>query len=288
MKKGVIVVGLILAILVCSLFISCEKVPEGSEISIMSFNIRQDTFADVNNKSWKVRRDYLVEHIKNNAPDILCMQEVQKNQYKYINNALEDYDTIWYSRAEDESEEGLAITYKKEKYELISKDMFWLSDTPDKESKGIGSLFLRICVHAVLKDKETGKQLSVYCVHLEVTTEVARNNEIEMILDRISKDEVPAVVCGDFNTTKDSDCFRAIAAEMNSVQDKAKDTESGITYQGFGAEHVSFADSIDFIFVDKSLYSKSFKILDEYKEKDGEAIYYSDHYAVLGTIIYPN
>ncbi len=294
MMKKVIVVGLVLILIIsCFSLIGCKKKdaePEGLEISIMSYNIRLDTFADGGNHSWNVRKPYMVNHIKEQNPDIICMQEVMNNQYTALAAGLEDYDFVWYSRSEDGSQEGLSVAYKKDKYELISKDMFWLSETPKKESKGFGASFLRICVHVVLKNIETQKELSVYSVHLEVMGKEVRVKEINMILDILSKDERKAIVCGDFNATKKEQCYKLISEKMNSTQAVAKTTEEGITYQDFGKseEDLSFKDSIDFIFVDKDFYVRNFDILQEHKEIDGSAIYYSDHYAVKSQVIYPN
>lgn len=292
MRKGVILVGLIIAIMLCSMFIGCDKqdeivVPEGLNISIMSYNIRQDTAFDSNERDWGYRKEYLINHIKEQSPDILCMQEVQKKQNNDLVSALEDYDIVWYSRKVDESQEGLSIAYKKDVYELVSKDMFWLSETPNQESKGFGAGFLRICVHAVLRHKELQKNLSVYSVHLEVTSEKARKSEIAMIIDRINADENYAIVCGDFNTTKESESYQMISNVMNSVQYYAPYTDDGITYQDYGGNMVSFDDPIDFIFVDKNIFSYKFDILDEHKEIDGKSVYYSDHYAIKAEVIVP-
>ena len=192
--KKVIIVGLVLILIVsCFSLLGCEKKekePDGIEITIMSYNIRQDTFADNDNHDWSVRKPYMINHIKEQAPDIIWMQEVKSNQNTGLANGLEEYGFVWYSRSEDGKEEGLSIAYKKDKYELVSQDMFWLSDTPNKESKGFGAPFLRICVHAVLKNIETQKELSVYSVHLEVAGKEIRLKEINMILDIISKDDV--------------------------------------------------------------------------------------------------
>ena len=292
MRKGVIVVGLILAILVCSLFIGCEdkiEVPDGLSISIMSFNIRQDTAFDAKERDWDYRKEYLIQHIKDVNPDVLCMQEVQKNQYQDIDAGLEDYGVVWYSRKVDESEEGLAVAYNMNSYELVSQDMFWFSETPNVESKGFGATWLRICVHAILKHKETQKELSVYSVHLEVTSEKARKGEAQMLVDKLKADDRNAIVCGDFNTTYESESYSIVTEELNSVQATAPITDDGITYQSFGDESlVSEVDPIDFIFVDKNIFSYKFDILQEHKEIDGKAVYYSDHYAVLGVVVIPD
>ena len=291
MKRGLTIILAIalMAILIIPIF-GCEKkveIPDGINLSIMSFNIRQDTATDTGVRDWDARKEYLINHIKDNAPSILCMQEVRKNQARDIKDALEGFETIWYSRKVDESEEGLAISFDKSKFELISQDMFWLSETPSKESKGFGALFLRICVHAILKEIETQKEISVYCVHLEVLGEKARTKEIELVMRRIEENDEgrEIIVCGDFNTTADSTCYETIAAKLNSTQEKALESDSGITYQDFGGKNLSFDDSIDFIFVSNNFFALKFDIIQEHKEIDGNAIYYSDHYAVKADVI---
>ncbi len=282
----------VFAIILSTTFIACDKkveIPDGTNISIMSYNIRQNTATDTKTHAWSYRKPYLVEHIKEQAPTILCMQEVKKNQYQYIKEQTsETYDVIWYSRTVDESQEGLAIAYDKTKLELISKDMFWLSNTPDKESKGFGAPFLRICVHGVFKEIETQREISIYCVHLEVASESAREKEIQMIIDRVKADDKEAIVCGDFNTTKDSECYSKISEIMTSTQDSAINTEYGITYQDFGGKSITFDSSIDFIFTTSGFFAKDFNILDEHKEIDGQAVYYSDHYAVKADVVFKN
>ena len=110
-----------------------------------------------------------------------------------------------------------------------------------------------------------------------------------MLVDRLEKDDLPAIVCGDFNTTYESETYGIIIEKMNSVQASAPITDDGITYQSFGDMNlVSEVDPIDFIFVDKDIFSYKFDILQEYKELDGATVYYSDHYAVIGEIIIPD
>ena len=291
MKRGltIILAIAVVAILIIPIF-GCEKkveIPDGINLSIMSFNIRQDTATDTGVRDWDARKEYLINHIKDSAPSILCMQEVRKNQARDIKEALDGFETIWYSRKVDESEEGLAISFDKTKFELISQDMFWLSETPSKESKGFGALFLRICVHAILKEIETQKEISVYCVHLEVLGEKARTKEIELVMRRIEENDEgrEVIVCGDFNTTSDSTCYETISAKLNSTQEKAIESDSGITYQDFGGKNLSFDDSIDFIFVSNNFFALKFDIIQEHKEIDGSAIYYSDHYAIKADVI---
>ena len=291
MKRGLTIL-LIATMLAVSAFcfIGCKdkvEIPDGVSLSIMSFNIRQDTSFDVDEKDWEFRKEYVVNHIKEQAPAILGMQEVQKNQYEYISESLDNYETIWYSRATDESQEGLAIAYDKDVFELVSEDMFWLSETPDVESKGFGASYLRICVHAILKELSSQKEISVYCAHLEVRGSKTQVAEIELIKQRIKENDKDreCIVLGDFNSTADSKAFEALSQTMKSTQDTAIETEYGITFQDFGGKFATNDKAIDFIFVSPSVFVKRFDILQETKNIDGKTIYYSDHYAIKSEII---
>ena len=291
MKRGLTIL-LIATMLAVSAFcfIGCKdkvEIPDGVSLSIMSFNIRQDTSFDVDEKDWEFRKEYVVNHIKEQAPAILGMQEVQKNQYEYISESLDNYETIWYSRAINESQEGLAIAYNKEVFDLVSEDMFWLSETPDVESKGFGASYLRICVHAILKELSSQKEISVYCAHLEVRGSKTQVAEIELIKQRIKENDKDreCIVLGDFNSTADSKAFEALSQTMKSTQDTAIWTEYGISYQDFGGKLVTYDKTIDFIFVSPSVFVKRFDILQETKNIDGKTIYYSDHYAIKSEII---
>ena len=291
MKRG-LTIFLVIILMALAIFplVSCGvdfNLPDGVGITVMSYNIRQDTATDTGVRDWDARKEYLIEHVLEQAPSILCMQEVKKNQAQDIEEALTGYETIWYSRSEDQSEEGLAISYLSESFELVDQDMFWLSETPSRESKGYGAWFLRICVHAILREKTTNKEISVYCVHLEVMSEKARTKEIELVLSRIEENDEgrEVIVCGDFNTTADSTCYQTIAAKLDSAEDKAMVSEHGITYQDFGGKNLTFDSAIDYIFTSSGFFPVAFDILDKHKEIDGEAIYYSDHYAVKAGII---
>lgn len=57
--------------------------------------------------------------------------------------------------------EGAPILWKKDKFELIKSGYFWLSDTPEIESKGWDEKYdcFRMCSYVILKDKKAAKAL---------------------------------------------------------------------------------------------------------------------------------
>ena len=55
--------------------------------------------------------------------------------------------------------ESSPILWKKDKFELLDKGNFWLSDTPEVESRGWDELYncWRMCEYVILKHIESGK-----------------------------------------------------------------------------------------------------------------------------------
>ncbi len=266
--------------------------PNGYNFTLMSFNIRQDTMFDGNNRSWKnVRKNLVINYLIEKSADIICLQEVKENQASDLKEGLKDtYNIVWYPRTTDGSDsEGLAVAYKIDKFDYKEETMFWLSETPEKQSKGWGANYYRISVMVSIQVKNENIVFDVYSTHLDAFNVKARNEGIKVVVDKIAERGNVSIVCGDFNTTKDSEsakCYTYISQSMDDAQQMAKDADGGITYQDFGSGG-TFDDAIDFEFLAKNkFYVKSFKILkDTYMDDDTE-IYYSDHYAVMSDVVY--
>ncbi len=283
-------------IILCTLlsFAACddgnavEKDPyEGYEVfDVMSFNIRMDAVIDLKEKDWDDSRAALVcEYVKNSGADVICLQEVCQNQYEDLSAALDGvYSIVYYQRESGRNPEGLAILYNDE-FTLEESSRFWLSSTPDVESQDWGAANKRISVNAVLKHNTTGLSLNVFTVHLDHISELSRENGLALILEKAAEYDCPALLCGDFNTTEQSDCYAVIADKMQDCRKVAPVTDSGLTYQNFGyAKETEDSLPIDFCFADNAFKVFEFDIK---KEKSPSGVYYSDHYAVTTRIGLP-
>ena len=56
----------------------------------------------------------------------------------------------------EKTSEMCGIFYLKDKYELLDSGTFWISETPDEESKYADAGCNRICSYVVLQNKTTG------------------------------------------------------------------------------------------------------------------------------------
>lgn len=246
---------------------------------VMSFNIRLDTLFDLDNKNWENHRKTLVkDYLLQSGADIVCLQEVKYSQYEYLSEALSGkYSTVYYTRESGSNPEGLAILYTAS-FLLEEKNRFWLSSTPYQESKDWGAAFNRISVNTVLRHKDTGLRLNVYTVHLDHISELSRENGLALILEKAAEYDCPALLCGDFNTNENSECYAIISSEMQDCRKSAPLTDSGLTYQNFGLiKEKEDSLPIDFCFADDAFKVFEFEIKDE---TDANGDFYSDHYAI--------
>ena len=285
-KKGFLVLLIICVVFCASFFVSCkdkEEVEDPNTIYVMSFNIRQDTFIDTGVKDWDYRSAYVIDHIKSKAPHLICIQEVKESQITDLRESLSDkYDFIYYDRGDGE---GLALAYNKD-YELKETDVYWLSETPDVKSKGFGSRYYRICAYMVVKKTATEEEFIVSNVHLDHMVFKARINGIKLVLDKIAEYDMPKIVCGDFNCYNTEETYSEIANVLQDSQAVAKKTMDGYTYHDWGNKSKVNTGAIDYCFVSDEYEINEFDIFRENSTNENdEAVYYSDHYAIMSKIL---
>ena len=126
------------------------------ELKLISFNIR--CCDDKDGNSIKERAPRLLEVTKKYDADIIGFQEFTPPWEKEIPNLYPEYDMFMLYRSKSELE-AAPILWKRDKFELLDKGNFWLSDTPEVESRGWDQLYncWRMCEYVILKDKESGK-----------------------------------------------------------------------------------------------------------------------------------
>ena len=289
MKKSIfIVVATVAALAMLSLFSACggdAPLPTNDrellayrsegEYTVWSFNIRLKTAFEYGTQ-WDERKADVAEYIDTSGADVLCLQEVTKPQYDDLKAALKNYRIIWYPRDGGSDAEGLAILYSAD-FTATSEERFWLSETPDVQSKGWGAAYPRICVHATLKHT-SGDVLDVYNVHLDHISGNAQTNGIKLVLERALAAGGNAIIAGDFNADTESKCYAAISGTFTDAAD-AGNSLSGYTYNDWGFFNHTGDSPIDHIFLSENLTPKVFRVL--YDHIDGvDGKYYSDHYAI--------
>lgn len=255
-------------------------------LTIATFNLRFDNPRDSGNL-WKDRSMAVANLIRFHDFDVFGTQEGLKHQLIDIQTALPQYVFVGVGR-DDGKEKGehTAIYYKPERFTLLKKGDFWLSETPEKPSMGWdGKCCHRICSWVYLQDKQTKKKFYLFNAHFDHEGIQARNESSKLVLQKIkeiAKNE-PVVFMGDLNGDHQSDWYKAIA-----TSGLVKDTYSQVKYpyanngsfNGFGKQ-ASISGIIDHVFTTPHFAVKRWGLLtDTYHGK-----YPSDHFPVLVDVI---
>lgn len=272
MKKSLLII----------IFISMSTTIFAQELALLTYNIRYATVDDGENQ-WEKRKEYVGKQLLFYAPDIFGIQEGLGYQVSYLDDFLSNYSYVGVGR-DDGKEKGeyCAIFYNKEKFQLLGEHTFWLSDTPEKVSKGWDAALERICTYAFFMDKITGINFWVFNTHFDHVGELAREKSAALIVKKIqetNKDGFPVFILGDFNLNEKSKAINYLASHYNDSRKVTLEKPFGPfgTFTGFQF-NAPVKDRIDYIFCSKqNIIVEKYGVLTDSKE----GRYPSDHFPVM-------
>lgn len=249
-------------------------------MKFVTFNIRCDYGQDGPN-SFCFRKEAITEKWKQEAPDVICFQEVLPHTAKWMKEEWGDYYIIGCGRSQSLRDEQVPIAYKKTALNLISMDTFWLSDTPDIPGSRFGrqSICPRVCIEAVFEELSTASLFRVVNLHLDHEEETARLGGVELILNRLDHPSafpgIPVIVAGDFNAPPHSPEVRAMEGFVDAA------AGSGGTFHDFG--ECGEPEKIDYLFASREIWVKG---AGRYMDCQN-GVYLSDHYPLWAELGLP-
>lgn len=195
-----------------SLALMCLSLSVWSQtIKVMSYNIRVDFGGDGPN-NWEFRRDMLAGQIQFYAPDFIGTQEGKVHQLQYLDEKLPQHTYLGISRDNSKTEgEFSAIFYNTAQFKPIENHTFWLSETPDRKSKGWDAAYERICTYALFENRKTKQRIWVFNTHLDHMGQTARQSGVKLILEKITQvnpKKLPVIFTGDFNSGPESAVYQ--------------------------------------------------------------------------------
>lgn len=252
MKKKIAIV--LVQMLIFSSFSFAQK---NTPINTMSFNIRYDNPED-GKQNWHHRKENVVRMINFYDLDIIGMQEVLINQLDYLKQHLGQYETVGVGR-EDGKDKGefSPIFYRKDRFKTLKSGTFWLSETPEKVSKGWDASLERIATWALIKDKTTGKKFVIMNTHFDHIGKQARIESARLLKQKskeLAKD-LPLILTGDFNLVPESEAIKTLTAQDGKNTLVNSSSVATISYGpdwttcGFDNRPFSERKVIDYIFV---------------------------------------
>ena len=260
------------------------KKNDQKELKVMSYNIRMGIAKDGTN-SWEFRCPATIEMLNAQKPDVFGVQEAFEFQIRFIEEYCRDYKSVGVGRDDGKKKgEYMSIFWNKKTVSLLKWGTFWLSETPDKPSKGWDAHCRRTATWALMKDKKTGKKFYFVNTHLDHKGKEAQKNGLKLIVDRIESinpQGYPMILTGDFNIKPDNAALIGLDSRMQATRKIAADTDNHNTFNGWSVKPTDSV--IDYIYI------SGFSSCPQYRtvtEKYAERPFVSDHYPIFARLVF--
>lgn len=248
-----------------------------TSLKVMSYNILGNMVIEGRPAD---ARQSMAETVLLNDMDVFGTQE--DNPDTFMLDYLENYSC--YKGVDD----GNHVYWKTDKFNVIKKGYYYLSDTPAIKSKYSDSTQYRTLTYVILEVKETGKQFVFVNVQADQKSESVRTKQLEVVgaqLKKLNNDNLPVVFLGDFSTTTTASGsaildFLADNPNFDNTSKIAatKKDSSGTVIQDNDFTVRDKKTVVDYIFVTTdNVYTSYYTVVDNVK--DGK--YPSDHLPVF-------
>ena len=246
------------------------------ELKIMTFNLRCINGGDGINE-FENRKPKVLSAITSEQPDLIGFQEATDAQRDFLRkNLSESYVLLGCGRRANYYGEAVSLAFKRDLFELISFETFWLSDTPNvpgsRYENSDQSSCARLTVHAELAAKDLSAPIHFFNTHLDHQGAEARLLGMKDIIKKISENSGAYVLTGDFNARPDSP---EIAEILNAKDIGASDATRNLTHTFHGFGRFDKDHKIDYIFT-----NAPHRAAEIVTSPADDGIYISDHHPV--------
>lgn len=194
-----------------------------STYRIMTLNMQTDRLYSFGDSRFSFRIQAINEMIRMQNPDLIGVQELTENMFSYLDTVFSRYAMVGEGRHSRFADEYSAILYRKDRFEVLEEQTFWLSDTPLKKgSRYRLSQFPRITTFALFRDLENGYTFSLFNTHLDHLFPGVRRRQAEVLRSLIIENQsgLFTAVTGDFNDVPGSGpLMRICSAGLNDTSD---------------------------------------------------------------------
>lgn len=264
------------------LMVSVASAQRDQAINIISYNIRLNVASDGEN-AWPNRKDQVKALVKFHDADILCVQEALPLQ---VDQLLENTNFSMEGVGRDDGKragEFSAIYFDKSRFLKKDGGTFWLSETPEKPSKGWDAALNRVCSWVRLYDKRNKKEFLVFNTHYDHIGVNARIESAKLLKRKIQEiaPKLPVVFTGDLNVTPETEAIATIKSFLTDAKEASVEPAYGPegTFNDFKFDS-PLKDKIDYIFVNKGFKVQKFGVLSDSKNLR----YPSDHLPVIARL----
>jgi len=260
------------------------------ELKLMSFNIRYENAEDVGNRAWPQRVPGAVRMIRDEAPDVIGVQEALHGQAADLWASLPDYEFFGAGRDDGRrSGEYAGIFFLRDRFEpdVSESGTFWLSDTPQQPgSKTWGNGIPRTVTWLRLVDRSTQRGFYVFNTHWDHKHQGSRERSAMLLAERIGKrkhPEQPVVLLGDLNAVEKNPGVAGLAREARLIDtfQQRHPAEPARTTLHFWRGNRAGLLKVDYIMVSEGAEVLTAGI------RDQDQPMVSDHFPVTARVLFP-
>lgn len=181
-------------------------------LKIMTYNILH---IDDNPKNdWNKRKNLISKILQSEKPDIIGTQECLFTQIKDILSMNSEYGWIGLGRRGGSNDDYMAVFYKEDRFEVLTYNHFWLSDTPQEiASMSFGNTLPRMVTWVKFFDKKTKHVFYHMNTHFDHICERSRIQSAHLINEKACEllgENYPMFLTGDFNCDIESTPYRIL------------------------------------------------------------------------------
>ena len=281
--------GLLIFVLLAALSATpragAAEIKDPEALCVMTFNLRYASDRAPN--AWPQRRPVMKDCVKEVGPDLIGTQEGLYPQLKDFAADHPEYDWIGLGREGGSKGEFMAIFYRKDRFEPLEFDHFWLSDTPAVISSSTwGNSNRRMVTWARFMDRKKDKQFYFFNTHLDHEIQDARFKGATLIRQRIEglNTTLPVILAGDFNAKAgENPAYDVLVNDtcMSDTWTKAAERRGDVVYTFHNFRGPTAGDNrIDWILSRGPVQCLASQIIT--CGKDGQ--YPSDHFPVVAWV----
>ncbi|WP_067151567.1 endonuclease/exonuclease/phosphatase family protein [Pseudotamlana agarivorans] len=270
-------------------------------LNVMTYNVLNDK-GQTGSRQWSTRRVSLVNLINRHNPDFIGVQEAFLHQTKFIKDQT-SLSYFGYGTESGKSESNSPapdeilnpIFYNSDRFVLLEKGVFWLSNEPDTPNVGFGEgtsdTHFRNCVWGKFKENvENSKFIYIFNNHFSLNDDI-RKQQATLLMNKVEdiiKEGSSVIVLGDFNSDPNRDTSyniltnKIMPTHFIDSKNVSQTSPSGPSYTKTGMEvgPLTSGEKIDHVFTRNVTSCSAYKVITDY-----EGNYYpSDHFPVLTTL----
>lgn len=177
----------------------------------------------------------------------------------------------------------MAVFFRKDRFEPLEYDHYWLSDTPDVMcSSTWGNTCRRMVTWVKFLDRRSGRQFYFMNTHFDHEVQAAREKSATLVLQRTLdlKTPLPVLLVGDFNADAANKAYQILTADGAFADTwttaKKRLNETTNTFHGYRGP-AQGSQRIDWILSRGPVAAESTEIVTF--ERNGQ--YPSDHFPVI-------